>query len=223
MQKRDYLETVTAFQDLTDDELASVEKKTHLVNYPAGHLFYLPDDEGEVLFILKQGRVQLYRMSSDGRKLVTHVLGAGAIFGHMALVGQGLYETYAQALDACVVCIWNREQVETLLVQNPRVALRFLEAVGQRLANVEDRLTDLAFKRVPARLASLLLRIAQDSPRALVIEGYTHQQLAEMIGIYRETVTQTLNRFKEDGLITVGRKRVTLLNPQRLRDIAHEG
>ena len=214
-----YLESVDVFQDLSQIELEAVSTDTRMVKHTAGHLFYMPDDPGEVLFILKEGRVQLYRMSTDGRKLVFAELHPGAIFGHMALVGQRLHQMYAQAIDDCLICVWNREQVERMMVEKPHVALRFLEAVGHRLTQVEERLTEATFQRIPARLASLLLRLDEETGHNGRLQGYTHQYLADMLGTYRETTTQILNEFKGQGLIQIGRKSIKIMDEAGLEDV----
>lgn len=216
-QKATYLSQTDVLQDLSPTQLDDVDNNTHLLNYTAGHLFYMPEDEGEVLFILKKGRVQLYRISPDGRKLIFAVLNPGAIFGHMALIGQGLHQTYAQALDDVTICIWNREQVEASLKDNPEMALRFLEAVGERLTQTEERLADITFKRLPARLATLLLQLC-DENKTCNLTGYTHQHLADMLGVYRETVTQLLNEWKNDKLIELGRKRIRVIEAAILEE-----
>lgn len=219
-EKTAYLETIDVFQDLSAQELDAIGHRTHLKHYPAEHIFFMPDETAEVLFILKRGRVQLYRMSTDGRKLVVAVMHPGAIFGHMALVGQGLHHTYAQAIDDCTICIWNRDEVEALLLRKPQVALRFLSAVGERLHQAEARLTEVTFKRVPARLANLLLELDKQTGCSGQLRGFTHQYLADMLGTYRETATQTLNSFKNEKLIKLGRKKIDILDRQRLAQIA---
>lgn len=217
--KSSYLETVEAFQDLSLEEVKAVGDQTRLVHYPSGHLFYMPDDPGEVLFILKEGRVQLYRTSADGRKLVVAELRPGAIFGQMMLVGQRMHKTFAQALDNCVICVWDRAHVEQLLVEKPQFALRLLEAVGQRLIQAEEGLVEVTFKRMPARLAGLLLRMQQNNKGSHLIKGYTHQYFADMLGTYRETATQILNDFRQRGLIQIGRKSIRILNSDGLQKI----
>lgn len=217
-KKADYLNQVNALQDLSDDEIEAVSNQTRLVDYKRDHIFYMPDDPGEVLFILKKGRVQLYRMSPDGRKLVFVVLHPGAIFGHMALVGQHLHQTYAQAIDDCVICIWNREQVEEIFIEKPQIAFRFLEALGDRLTQVEERLAEVTFEPIATRLASLLLRLDGDGTGKL--NGYTHQYLADMLGTYRETTTQVLSQFKSQELIKTGRKTIEILDADGLEKIA---
>jgi CRP-like cAMP-binding protein len=213
-----YLSQVDALRDLTGGDIADIEQHTRLVHYPQGHLFYMPDDPGEVLFILKQGQVQLYKISSDGRKLVLAVMRPGDIFGQMALVGQHMHSTYAESLDAVTICVWRRDEVEAYLKRKPEVALRFLDALGERLRQSEERLTEVTFKRLPARLASLLLRLDDHGDGLLL--GVTHQYLADSLGTYRETVTQLLNEFKHHGWMSLGRKKIQILNRSAMIDLA---
>lgn len=218
-EKMRYLQQMELFRDLTGRELEELDRITTMSAVQAGKIFYRPDEMGEVLFLLKKGRVQLYRISPDGKKLVIDILGPGTIFGEMSLVGQRMYNTFAEALDDCLICVMSQADVERLIMEKPRVALRLLEITGRRLQEVEARLEDMAFKSVPARLASLLVRLAQEQGK--VIMGYTHQDLAETVGTYRETTTQVLNGFKEKGLIDLARKRITILDLEGLQAIAN--
>jgi CRP-like cAMP-binding protein len=207
------------FQDLTEEEIEEIDRATTLTTGRRGKIFYMPEDTSEVLFLLKQGHVQLYRISPDGKKLVIATVGPGAVFGEMALIGQGMHNTFAEALEDCVLCIMSREDVERMLLTKPRVALRIFEALGSRLRETETRLEEIAFKGIPARLASLLLQLAEDRDSD-IISGMTHQDLGEQIGTYRETTTQTLNTFKAEGLINIGRKRIKILDREGLAEIA---
>lgn len=214
-----YLQMVDIFQDLTDAEIEEIDRATTVTTSRRGKILYMPEDTSEVLFLLKQGRVQLYRISPDGKKLVIATVGPGAVFGEMALIGQGMHNTFAEAIEDCVLCVMSRDDVERLLVTKPKVALRIFEALGSRLREAEVRLEEIAFKGIPARLASLLLQLAEEQGGDTV-SGLTHQDLGEQIGTYRETTTQTLNNFKSEGLIAIGRKRITILDPEGLRRVA---
>jgi CRP/FNR family cyclic AMP-dependent transcriptional regulator len=214
-----YLKTVDIFQDLTEDELQALESSIKKTPCAAGKIFYAPEDSGEALFILKEGKVQLYRISPEGRKLVTNSLGAGTIFGEMTLVGQNMYDSFAEATEDCVVCQMDRAELERLLLEKPQVALRILEVIGRRLLEVEARLEDIAFKTVSGRLASLLLRLMRE--HGATIRGFTHQNLADDIGTHRETTTQALTRFKAQGLLETGRKRIQILDVEGLQRVAN--
>ena len=214
-----YLQMVDVFQDLTEAEIEEIERAMTLTSCRRGKILYMPEDTSEVLFLLKKGRVQLYRISPDGKKLVIATVGPGSFFGEMALIGQGMHNSFAEAVEECVLCVMSRDDVENLLITKPRVALRIFEALGRRLREAEVRLEEIAFKGIPARLASLLLQLADEQGRDTV-EGLTHQDLGEQIGTYRETTTQTLNTFKAEGLVEIGRKRITILDREGLEQIA---
>ncbi len=218
--KLNYLSHIQVFRDLTPSELADMDRKLTMSTCQAGRIFYMPEDSGEVLFLLKKGRVQLYRIAPNGKKLIVATLGAGTIFGEMSLVGQGMHNTFAEAIDECVLCVMSRSDVERLMREKPEVAFRFVEAMGSRLTQLESQLEDIAFKSIPARLSSLLLELADTPDKGGRISGYTHQDFSEMLGTYRETVTQTLNDFKAEGLVEIGRKKVVLRDAERLQTMA---
>jgi CRP-like cAMP-binding protein len=218
-EKFGYLQMVDVFQDLTEAEIEEIDRATTMSACRKGKIFYMPEDTTEVLFLLKQGRVQLYRISPDGKKLVIATIGPGSIFGEMALIGQGMHNTFAESIEECVLCVMSRDDVEQLLMSKPMVALRIFEVMGRRLREAETRLEEIATKGIPARLASLLLQLEEEKGSDTIV-GLTHQDLGEQIGTYRETTTQTLNSFKAQGLIEIGRKRITILDHEALERVA---
>jgi CRP-like cAMP-binding protein len=113
----------------------------------------------------------------------------------------------------------SRSDIEHLLIEKPRVALRFLELLANRLSEVEARLEVVAFKGVPARLAAEILRLGRAAPGGRV-DGVSHQDLADAVGAYRETVTRVLNEFKRDGLIGLDRRCIIIKNAAGLQSTA---
>jgi CRP-like cAMP-binding protein len=218
-EKIGYLSDVELFRDLSDRDRTELERMTTLTNVPRGRVFYQPEDVSEVLFLVKHGQVQLYRISPEGKKLVIAALGTGAIFGEMALLGQQMHNAFAEAMEDSVILVMSRADLERLILNKPILGLRMLEITGRRLSDAESRLEDMAFKGIPARLASLLLRLAAER-NTDEITGLTHQDLAETIGTYRETATQVLNDMKVAGIIEIGRKRITILDRARLLELA---
>ena len=184
-----------------------------MVTFERGRVFYATDEPGEVVFILKRGRVDLYRIAPDGRKLTVASLGPHTIFGEMGLIGQGMYGCYAEAAEESLICVLSRADLQALVRRNPEVGLRLLAELGHRLQRREEELEALAFRGLPARLAALLLREADADG---VVAGHTHQDLAERLGTYRETVSQLLGRFRAEGLVAVEPKRIRLLDPDGL-------
>lgn len=212
------LSETDVFRDLDPEEMQEIERMTAMTTCRRGKVFYTPGETGEVLFVLKRGRVNLFRISADGKKLVLTGVGPGTVFGEMSLVGQGMHGTFAEAAEDCTLCVMSRADVEHLLVAKPQVALRFLELLAGRVSDLETRLETVAFKSVPARLASEILRLAEASGNGRV-EGVSHQELADTVGSYRETVTRILNELRRDGLIELDRLSIAIKDPEGLRDV----
>ncbi len=203
-----YLSMVDIFQDLDRSELKEIEQATAMTTCAAGKIFYSPNQVGEVMFIVKKGKVQIYRMSSEGRKLVIETLGPGTIFGEMSLIGAGLYDAFAEAMEDSLICIMNRRDIEKLILTKPKIAVRLLDVMGQRLRESEERLEQTLFHEVPNQLAALLLRLRSENGSDTILT--THEELADHLGVYRETVTTALNGLKREGLISTSRKRVEI-------------
>jgi CRP-like cAMP-binding protein len=216
-EKIQYLNKLDVFQDLSDDEVGRIDRSTTMTTCEDGRVFYTPDETGDVLFLLKKGRVQLYRLSPEGKKLIVTELGPGSIFGEMSLLGQGMHNTFAKAVSHCTICVMSLGDVRRIIATNPPVAIRFLEAMALRLREAEKKLEDLAFKNIPSRLAALLLELASKSPDKDQVLGYSHQDLAEMLGTYRETTTQILSDFKASEWIKVRRKHIDLVDKVALK------
>lgn len=218
-EKMRHLSELDVFRDLTMREMEELNRITTMSSVSRGRVFYRPEEPGEVLFILKEGKVQLYRISPEGKKLVITTLGPHTLFGEMALLGTKMHNTFAEAVDDCLICVMSRADLERLILSKPQVALRILDITGKRLREAEERLENMAFKGIPARLASLLLRLSEEQGSKDIM-GLTHQDMAESVGTYRETATQVLNDLKSQGLIEIGRKRITLLQEEELAIVA---
>ncbi|GAC1637213.1 MAG: Crp/Fnr family transcriptional regulator [Herpetosiphon sp.] len=186
-----------------------------------GGVIYVPDESATELFVIRQGRVALNLLSSEGRTLTIRVVKAGELFGHAALLSDATFDTFAQALEPTTVSIVRRDDLDTLMQQRPALALALMDDLGRHSQRLSQRLGSVAFKSVPARLASILLELAQWAGRDGVTTGrWTHQELADMINAYRETVTKVLNEFRSAHLIDMDRQGMTLLNVAALREVA---
>jgi CRP-like cAMP-binding protein len=144
----------------------------------------------------------------------------------MMLVDEWVQDSFAEAMTECVVGALSREELRLVLDANPAVALRLMELMTRRLRALETKLADVAFKSVPQRLAAVLLNLVDlevDRPTEAgppTVVRYTHQQLAEMFGSYRETVTKAIGEFREAGLIHVEEDTIRLTDIARLRELA---
>jgi CRP/FNR family cyclic AMP-dependent transcriptional regulator len=219
LSKIGYLSAMELFADLTPEEKEEVSHAVTMRTCPPGTVLYNPGETGEVMFLLKKGTVQIYRLSPEGRKLVIARLKPYSFFGEMSVLGQGMYESFAEAEEECVLCAMSRTDVQRHIFSRPQVVLRILEAVGERMVEVEQALEDAAFKGLVPRIASLLLREATGHE----VRGLSHQGIADRLGVYRESATMALNEMKMAGLIEIARKRIVILDRKRLERTAHAG
>ena len=212
-----YLSETDLFQDMDARDLEQLERGTAMTTCQRGTVFYTPGETGEVLFILKKGRVNLYRMTAEGKKLVTATVEPGTVFGEMSMIGQGMVDSFAEAAADCTLCVMSRTDVERLIREQPSVSLRLLQLLATRLDAAEERLADVAYKSVPARIATTLLRLSGDAGNAVKL---SHQDIADMVGTYRETATRILNELRAEGLIELKRMHIDILDAGRLEDVA---
>jgi CRP/FNR family transcriptional regulator, cyclic AMP receptor protein len=217
--KLTYLKGTELFQDFTPEQLEPFHHTIQMATCRAGHVFYRPGETGEAMFLLKEGAAQLYRLSPDGRKFIFAEVPASSIFGEMACIGQAMYECFAEATADSVICTLSRSDVRRLILAYPQFALRLIETIGRRMVEAERQLEALAFKTVVPRLADLLQRESEGG----LLAGLSHQDIGERLGVHRETATCALNELKAAGLVELGRRRIRVIDADRLAAVARTG
>ncbi len=219
------LSLVDVLEPLSEEEIAGLIQRIPSTPLEEGQVFYTPEDRSEALFLLKNGRVRVYKVAPDGWEFTLAVVEAGTVFGEMALTAQRLRESYAEAMEPADVCILKDEDLERLVLEHPRVGLRMMRVLGERLRTCEARLEDIGLKDVPSRLASLLLQLAE-SEGVMTREGpmiptrYTQRQLATMIGSSRESVTRAFSRLRKAGAVELRRRHVHVKDVEALERAA---
>jgi CRP-like cAMP-binding protein len=213
------------FGDLKPEQRGRIERAISWAEYPSGQIFFAPEESGDRLYLLRRGRVRIYKLSPEGRTLTLLILEPSSLFGEMALAEGWVHDTFAESMTECSIGTIGRDELRRALNAYPSASLRFMNIMGRRLRALERKLADIAFKSVPQRLATVLLSLADalgeqaESATPPSVVRYTHQQLAEMIGSYRETVTKAIGEFREAGLIRVEEDAIYLTDVARLREL----
>jgi CRP-like cAMP-binding protein len=187
-----------------------------------GALIYAPDYVADHLYVLQSGAVSLQLRSGEGRALTLRIVEAGQLFGHAGAGDDTHYDTFAEATAPVHYVRIPRSELASLLARTPELGIALVEDMAQHRAVISRRLDEVAFKSVPARLASLLLDLARrhGGPHAASVPRHSHRQLAEMINAYRETVTKVINQFRDARLLEIDRSSITLVNVRRLEELA---
>jgi CRP/FNR family cyclic AMP-dependent transcriptional regulator len=219
------LSMVDILGPLSDEEMEDLAKRTPDTFLEQGDVLYSPQDGTERLFILKEGRVQLYEVDRGGEEITLSVIEDGNVFGEMALTGQSLQGVYVRALVPSTVVSLRREDLEDLIMKKPEVGLRLIRELAEKLHASEARYSDIVGKDVPARLATLILTL-MDSEGMVSSESYriptryTHEQIASMIGCKRVAVTRAFSRLKEAGAVQLKERHIIVKNLDALKGLA---
>jgi CRP/FNR family transcriptional regulator, cyclic AMP receptor protein len=221
------LSMVDILEPLATEEIALLSQRTPERSFEKGEMLYLVGDTSKVLFLLLEGRIRLYDVVV-GQEFTFDIIGAGTIFGEASLVGRA-HSEYAQALEPALVLLLNVDTFWQLVRQQPKVNERVVKLLVTRSDMNRSRMTDIAVKGVPARLASLLLDLLQ-SDGVVTRDGYykvasyyTHDQLAGMIGVTRGSVTKAFGTLQDSESVLLRRRQIYVTDLATLKRWAVEG
>ena len=206
--------------DIPADALHALLPGVTMGNYRPRQVVYLPGDRAQGIHFLTQGRIKISKVTRDGKELTLAYRTEGDFFGEPCLLEGGPREEMAEAMDASATVEIPRELLDGILKTDGGAAYKFARALISRRKDLETRVEQLIFKDVGAKLAELLIGLGQEHGVAHVGLKITHQEMANLIGSTRETVSLTLSQFKRKGLIQTEGRRVILHDLEGLRALA---
>jgi CRP/FNR family cyclic AMP-dependent transcriptional regulator len=216
-----YLKQCPLFDRVGSDDVSQVEKAGKARRFPRGEPIYLPADEASSVLLLVSGRAKICHLTPDGKQSILAFIEPGELFGELAILEHGKRDEYAEAVETSVVVMIPADVIQQLLERCPTVSLGVTKLFGLRRKRIERRLKNLLFLSNRERLTHLLLELAEqygarqaDGVRLRI--QLSHQDLANIIGSTRETVTVVLGELQQEGLVEIGRRRVVLKDLERL-------
>ena len=191
-------------------------KKTYQKNE---HIFY-EGDPADTIFLIKSGRVRLYKISYSGKEITLDILKTDDIFGENTFFEDTLYSMNAQALEDTFICSCSREQLP-LLLNNPATAMKIIQELSSKIQDYSEQIARIAFNDVKSRTSEVLLRLANDYGEPIengtVLDiKLTHQDLACLVNASRVMVSNIMSDFKQQGIIALEGRRIILLNLEEL-------
>ena len=216
------LSLVDILEPLSQEDLAELAARCSDIRLKKGEDLHRSEEHDGGLFLIKEGRVRIYKLSPMGKQLTLVLLSAGT-----ALSSRRLQGLHAQALEPSVIAFMKREELEHLIHKNPEVGLRLADLLAERLRLMDERMSDVIHKEVTARLASLIVQLLGEEGivvgKEYVIPGpYTYEQLGTMIGAKRVAVTRAFKRLREAEAVEVQRGRIHVKDVDALERIADE-
>ena len=211
--------------DMSTDVLQQLLPNVKVSTFRPRQVIYLPGDRAQGVHFLSSGRIKISKVTRDGKELTLAYRSEGDFFGEPCILDGGPREEMAEAMDPSLTVEVDRELLDQLLRTNGLAAYRFARALIARRKDLETRVEQLIFKDVGSKLAELLLSLGvehgiADTRGTVVGLKITHQEMANLIGSTRETVSLTLSQFKRKGLIQTEGRKVILADREGLRALA---
>jgi CRP/FNR family cyclic AMP-dependent transcriptional regulator len=215
MDERELLRTVPLFSELNDDAISSLERLTTRRRYPKDTVVFFENEEGDSLFMIMDGRIKVTILGDDGREIILTMLGAGDLFGEMALLDNEPRSATAIAVEESELLLLHRNDFQTAFVDNPAISAALIKVLSARLRRANHQISTLALLDVYGRVARVIMDMAREEGRRLkdgriAFRRATHQEIANRIGTTRETVTRMLKDLERQGLVKIEGREIVL-------------
>jgi CRP/FNR family transcriptional regulator, cyclic AMP receptor protein len=209
------------FQTIDPAAVAAVINQMHHVHFSRQQTVYTEGQPGDQLYIIASGKIKLGRRCADGRHHLLAIVGPTEMFGELSIFDPGPRSSTATALTDVSALSMDRNVVWKWLADHPESAERLLRTLARRLRRTDHDLSDLIFTDVPARVAKLLLRLAQqfgiqEDGETRLTHDLTQQEIAHLVGSARETVNKILTDFHRRGWIRADGKSLLISDSERL-------
>jgi len=216
-----YLEKIPLLAVLERAELTNLARQLSLHKLRKRRVLFMTGDAGGSVFFVLSGRIKMSRVTRDGKELTLAYRGPGEIVGELCLVDGGPREEMAETMEASLMAEIPREDFWRLVERHPAMGAQMTRTLCLRRRELERKVEDLVFKDVNAKLSELLLDLGQeygvDDPRGILVAiKITHQEMANLIGSTRETVSLTLSQFKRNKLITTEGRKIIITDREGL-------
>ena len=222
------LSLVDVLEPLSEEELRELAQRCSYISLQSGESFYRPELHNGGLFLILEGRVRVYLITSAAKEVTLDLLGSGTVLWARRLQLVDDQAVHAQALEPAVVAFLGREDLDRFILKKPEVGLRMMDLLAKRLSSSNERMAEVARKEVLSRLASQILRLLEGegvvAPRGgrMLPTAYTHEEWGTMIGAERPAVTRAFGRLQDEGAVELRRRRIYVRDPEALRLIAEQ-
>ncbi|MBI2252946.1 MAG: Crp/Fnr family transcriptional regulator [Armatimonadetes bacterium] len=220
-----YLKRFNLFKSLPPEDIETLAKISYMINVKQREPIYFPGETANTIYTIKSGLVKISKLSPDGKEIILVILSQGEIFGEMTIMGEEFRDVEAKAMEDTLLCVSKKDDFLNILRKNPKFSFSITKLISFRLKQIEAKLENLLFKDVPTRLAETLIQLSQQygiaTARGAKFKArFTHQDLANLIGSTRETVSSFLAAWKKDGIIDMEGRKIVLLNLDKLHQLA---
>jgi CRP-like cAMP-binding protein len=215
------LSRVPLFSELSHGELERISRVSVARTFPAGVRVFHEGDHSDACYLVRRGDLRVTREHPDGRAIALATLGPGDIFGELAMLDGEARSASVETLTDSELLALPAADVRRLLADHPEISVKLIAALTRRLRETNERVARQSFQTVPSRVAGVLNQLIAEETTAESRQGVTvrmtQADLAQLAGTSRESVSRFLATLERAGVVRVGRGRVTVIEPRRLR------
>jgi CRP-like cAMP-binding protein len=221
----DLLKRCPLFAGLIDDDLKKIRAIASLKHLAKKEILFSDGESTKGFYVLLSGKVKLFKVSSEGKEQILHVVSAPDAFAEAALFLEGTYPAYAETLADSQLLFFPKRDFIQLIERNPRLSVNMIISLSQYLKRFTALIEELSLKEVSARIAKYLvdlsLKLSKEgkNPKAVELD-LSKTQLALKLGTISETLSRTLAKMKNKGIIDVQKSRIHILNREALEELA---
>ena len=210
---------VSIFKNLTELEYEWIAKMVQSASFSKGELILRAGDEKKKLFIVRNGRVKVEHILEDGNAQLLRFIEQEDFFGVTTLFHEEPLSVNVEALEATDICMIDGDQLKRLLMQKPVILMKIMEQFTKRMRTLEQRLSDISYKEVDARVANYLLKNTTKNQPSFLL-NVSKKDLASMLGTTRESISRKLSEFQKMHYIVMDGQTIEIHNFDALKKIA---
>ena len=214
------VDQITLFDSLTFEQKRLILSKSVHKTFDKGELIFSPGDPGDNLYIINMGEVKIYKLSSQGRQQILHVLGPGSFLGEHALFDSQPILNTAEAMKRTNLCILKGKDIKELILSHPEMGLKILEQYAKKNVQILDIVESIGLYDVEQRIAKYLLDLSTEFSLKAFKLPFSKGTLASIIGTSQETLSRKLSALQDEGILSLqGQRNITILDQDRLKAI----
>lgn len=216
---------VSIFSVLDEEQLAKLTAKINHRNYKKGQIIFFEGDLSDKLYVINKGKIKIFKYTKEGREQILYILSEGDFIGDLSLLKRGEFKFNAEALEEANICELTKDDFDSIVKENAEIALKILQVVHDRIVKLENLIQSLSTKDIESRIAGLLLSFVRDfgvrkGQKIELVLPLSREDIANYIGVTRETISRKLSSMNDQGLIDlIGSRKIIINNIEELEDM----
>ncbi|MGL1932879.1 MAG: Crp/Fnr family transcriptional regulator [Desulfotalea sp.] len=207
------------FSGLDEDNLNKVHSISITMKFDRGEMIFFENDPGDGFYLIKSGKVKVYKMSGEGKEQILHIMGEGEIFGEVAVFQGRSFPANSQALSKTTLEYYPRNSFIEVIEKTPQLALNLLALLSSRLRQFGKQIESLSLKEVPRRLADYLIILSEEEKSLEFDLPISKEQLSRILGTAPETLSRIFTQFSSQGILNIKGRKIIINDKAGLDDM----